>query len=62
LYEEGSHRIHKEFSVERVIRSLRELKVFSKEFQTFNKDIKLAILTRPQMVIDLSKEEIEDEV
>jgi hypothetical protein len=47
LYEEGSERIHKEFSVEKVIRSLRELKVFSKEFQTLNKDIKLAILTRP---------------
>ena len=47
MYEKGSKKIHKEFSVEKLIRSLRELKIFAKEFQTFNKEIRLAIATCP---------------
>ena len=48
-------RIRRDFSVERLIRNLREIKVFLKHQNNFDEIQRLKIAMNPEMVIDLDK-------
>ncbi len=53
LYEEGCERIHKEFSAEKIIRSIREVKLYLEAEDKLNENTRVAVLTFPEMIIDL---------
>jgi len=52
IYDSGVSRLGREFSVERLLRSIREMKVYMKEFGHLTNKTRLEIATNPLMVLD----------
>ena len=56
LYEEGKEKLFAEFSVEKLIRSQREVRLMAEAMNYLNKTTRVAIITFPETVIDLDEE------
>ena len=56
LYEEGKEKLFAEFSVEKLIRSQREVRLMAEAMNYLNKTTRVAIATFPETVIDLDEE------
>jgi len=58
LYEDGQDRIDKEFDIVKIIKSLRNLKIFIKRQFLFDKKLKVEISNQGNNVINLDSDEI----
>jgi hypothetical protein len=55
LYEKGQQKVNREFSVERLIRSIREMKIYMKNQGFLTAESRLKIYTNPLIIINLDE-------
>ncbi len=55
LYDKGKEKVNREFSVERLIRSIREMKIYMKNQGFLTAESRLKIYTNPIIIIDLDE-------
>ena len=56
LYVRGSERIHREFSVERLLINMREIRLFMKDGGYLTKEVRLRLQYTPSVIVDLNKD------
>ena len=61
IYEEGKQRLQEDFSIEKLLVQMREIKVLLKTKKILNSEIRYDLQFKPQMVIDLDKSFKEEE-
>lgn len=56
LYVRGTVRIHREFSVERLLMNMRQMKLLMKKEGFLTKEMCLKLLNTPDVIVDLNKD------
>ena len=56
LYVRGTVRIHREFSVERLLMNMRQMKFLMKKEGFLTKEMCLKLLNTPDVIVDLNKD------
>lgn len=57
----GSDRIHREFSVERLLINMRDTRLFLKDEEFLNQETRIKLQNFPEIIIDLTKNDEDDE-